>query len=231
MHVTAAQAAGDIWLRLTKAGTNYTGEYSFDGTTWTRVPRRRGGEPDGGPGLRPPRLRAAGLRRGRDRLVRLLHARRAGPAVSVRVRRGPRRRVRRRGAGQDASGTRSSARTTTKYAVADGALRITTAAGDIYTNGDPAATRNFILQQAATPADWVIETKVSATPERRLRAGRPDGPTGRQQLHQVRRRSPTRARRSSNRIELRSEVGGAIQDPQPQVHEAGTGLRRTSGCA
>ena len=24
-----------VWLRLTKAGTTYTGEYSFDGTTWT----------------------------------------------------------------------------------------------------------------------------------------------------------------------------------------------------
>ena len=30
-------AAGvtDIWLRLTKTGTSYTGEYSFDGVTWT----------------------------------------------------------------------------------------------------------------------------------------------------------------------------------------------------
>ncbi len=27
----------DIWLRLTKAGTTYSGEYSFDGTTWTPV--------------------------------------------------------------------------------------------------------------------------------------------------------------------------------------------------
>ena len=26
-----------IWLRLTKAGTTYTGEYSFDGTTWTSI--------------------------------------------------------------------------------------------------------------------------------------------------------------------------------------------------
>ena len=31
----------DIWLRLTKAGTTYTGEYSFDGTTWTVDRRRR----------------------------------------------------------------------------------------------------------------------------------------------------------------------------------------------
>ena len=33
--------SGPIWLRLTKAGTNYSGEYSFDGVAWTRVPGRR----------------------------------------------------------------------------------------------------------------------------------------------------------------------------------------------
>ena len=26
---------GNVWLRLTKTGTNYKGEYSFDGTTFT----------------------------------------------------------------------------------------------------------------------------------------------------------------------------------------------------
>ena len=28
---------GDVWLRLTKAGTSYSGEYSFDGTTLTSI--------------------------------------------------------------------------------------------------------------------------------------------------------------------------------------------------
>jgi len=27
----------NIWLRLKKAGTTYSGEYSFDGTTWTSM--------------------------------------------------------------------------------------------------------------------------------------------------------------------------------------------------
>ena len=27
----------DIWLRLTKEGDRYSGEYSFDGTTWTAI--------------------------------------------------------------------------------------------------------------------------------------------------------------------------------------------------
>ena len=33
----AANNAPEVWLRLTKTGTSYTGEYSFDGTTWTSV--------------------------------------------------------------------------------------------------------------------------------------------------------------------------------------------------
>ena len=50
---------------------------------------------------------------------------------------------------------------------------MTTVAGDIYTAGTPADARNFLLQ---TPdhagADWVIETKLSGTIQRRLRARR-----------------------------------------------------------
>jgi len=36
-NLTAEQAAGPIWLRLTKTGTTYSGEYSFDGQTWTSM--------------------------------------------------------------------------------------------------------------------------------------------------------------------------------------------------
>ena len=50
--VTAAQADGPIWLRLTKAGNTYTGEYSFDGIAWTAFAGRPGDEPDGRAGLR-----------------------------------------------------------------------------------------------------------------------------------------------------------------------------------
>ena len=35
--LTAEQAAGPIWLRLTKTGTTYTGEVSFDGRTWQQM--------------------------------------------------------------------------------------------------------------------------------------------------------------------------------------------------
>ncbi len=37
-NLTGAQVNGPIWLRLTKAGNNYSGEYSFDGVAWTAFP-------------------------------------------------------------------------------------------------------------------------------------------------------------------------------------------------
>ena len=36
----AAGTGTVFWLRLTKAGNNYTGEYSRDGTTWTPARHR-----------------------------------------------------------------------------------------------------------------------------------------------------------------------------------------------
>ncbi len=64
----------NIWLRLSKTGTNYKGEYSFDGTAWTAF--RSGGR------TRWPRPRSAcsasarRRRRSATGVVRLLHPRR-----------------------------------------------------------------------------------------------------------------------------------------------------------
>ena len=55
-----------IWLRLTKSGTNYQGEISYNGTTWTDR-RRAGHQPDGRPALRPLHGRRERLRA--DRVV------------------------------------------------------------------------------------------------------------------------------------------------------------------
>ena len=111
--------------------------------------------------------------------------------------------------------------------------RSTTVNGDIYTNGNPAPTRNFILQNPTEAGqDWVIETHDRrAHAQRRLRAGRPAGLRRRRQLRQVRHPLRRRATPTLNRIELRSEVAGAIQvNPQPQ--SAGAGRHdRASGCA
>ena len=57
-----------IWLRLTKSGTNYQGEISYDGTTWTGG-RRAGHQPDGRSALRPLHGRRERLRRRPRRLT------------------------------------------------------------------------------------------------------------------------------------------------------------------
>ena len=58
-QVNVPAGTANIWLRLTKAGTNYSGEFSYDGTTWTSI-----GDP-----VANAQTRAE---------VRPLHARRAG---------------------------------------------------------------------------------------------------------------------------------------------------------
>ena len=95
---------------------------------------------------------------------------------------------------------------------------VTTVNGDIYTNGDPAATRNFFLQTAdhAGP-NWVIETKVDAI----------ELSGGYEQAGLLARKDDDNyvkfdiisddTQTALNRIELRSEVAGAIQNPQPQL--------------
>ena len=76
----------------------------------------------------------------------------------------------------------------TLYTVQNGQLNVTTVNGDIYTNGDPAPTRNFFLQTADHAGAGLGDRDEGrrARAQRRLRAGRPAGLQGRRQLHQVR---------------------------------------------
>ncbi len=101
--------------------------------------------------------------------------------------------------------------------VEDGKLKMTTVLGDIYTNSDPAATRNFILQQP-TKEDYVLETKVDVT---QLNGGYAQGGI------LVRADDDNYVKFDAisdvdnpkfNRIELRSEQAGTIQNPQPEVN-------------
>ena len=67
----------DIWLRLTKTGTSYAGEYSFDGQTWTAMSApvtNAIAAPSFGLFAFGPQADGPG----RHRVVRLLHARRSG---------------------------------------------------------------------------------------------------------------------------------------------------------
>ena len=93
--VTAAQANGPFWLRLTKTGNTYKGEYSFDGIAWTATPNSPVTNPMAAAGLRSVRLQPAGHRGRRQGVVRLLHPQRSGPEQLRAVRR-PGRHVRRR---------------------------------------------------------------------------------------------------------------------------------------
>ena len=86
-NLTAAQADGPIWLRLTKAGNSYTGEYSFDGVAWTPFPGGPVTNPMAAPdfgifGFSPQEIRV-----GDTVVVRLLPARRARPEQLRAVRR------------------------------------------------------------------------------------------------------------------------------------------------
>ena len=96
-------------------------------------------------------------------------------------------------------------------------LTITTTEGDIYQTPNAAGATNFVLQSGADlPADYAAETKLSTTftdgyaQAGLLAYGDDDNYV---KLDVI---SDTGQGRI-NRVELRSELGGAIQDPQPQV--------------
>ena len=217
-----ADGSGTVfWLKLTKSGTNYTGEYSRDGETWISAGTVVNAMEDPSFGLYAfgPQADGVGdtvafdyfLLDGEDPAG--CECEGAGDEFA--------------GEGLDKEKWHAIVREDeSQYVVEDGALKVTTVAGDIYTNGDPAPTRNFILQDAPE-GDWVIETRVGGTMSGGYEQGgimvrldddnyikydliSDDGQT------------------IKNRIELRSEVAGAIQDPQPQVTKAAPGYDAVS---
>ncbi|HWK28422.1 MAG TPA: ThuA domain-containing protein [Solirubrobacter sp.] len=109
------------------------------------------------------------------------------------------------------------------YKVADGKLTVTTTLGDIYTDSDSSQTRNFILQSADhASSDYVLETKLSGTIDGGYGQGGILVYTDDDNYVKVDAISDVDNTRI-NRLELRSEVAGAVQDPQPQVTNVPTG--------
>ncbi|WTP11800.1 DUF1349 domain-containing protein [Microbispora hainanensis] len=112
----------------------------------------------------------------------------------------------------------------TAVRVSDGKLQLDTTTGDIYgsTNGEP---KNFILQ-TAPDGDWTLETKVdaSALNEQYQQGGLmvygDDDNYVKFDFLATNAAGSTVART----IELRSEVGGTVQNPQPQVNNLTTGV-------
>ncbi|WP_329091393.1 ThuA domain-containing protein [Streptosporangium sp. NBC_01469] len=101
--------------------------------------------------------------------------------------------------------------------VTGGNLEIDTQTGDIFGTGNT-APKNFILQTAPS-GDWTLETKVdgSALNEQYQQGGLIlyTGDDDYVKLDYV--VDNTAGSAVSRRIELRSEVAGIVQDPQPQV--------------
>jgi PKD repeat protein len=215
VDVPAANGAGPVYLRLTKAGTNYSGEYSFDGTTWTAFPGGAVPNPMAAPdfGLFAFGPQASGETVSFDYFW-LDGQDSPGECECVPT-----------GGDSFDSGALDKQKWNAivreqedLYSFNDGWLEIQTVNGDIYTNGNPASTRNFILQNPTTAGqDWVIETHIDAAT-----------------LSQGYEQAGLMARVDDdnyikydilsddtntwlNRIELRSEVGGQIVNPQPQV--------------
>src|ERR1044072_355063 len=142
-------------MRVKSDGTNITGEYSTDGTTWVAVGRSAALPANAKIGIFALSNAAATNVDAKFDYVTiespLPPSAHPGDEFT--------------GTSLDKARWNSIVREdATKYYVAKGNLTINTATGDINTNSDPAGTRIFMLQSADRAAsDYVLETKVSGT--------------------------------------------------------------------
>ncbi|MBE2320930.1 ThuA domain-containing protein [Solirubrobacter sp. CPCC 204708] len=205
----AANFPNDFFLRVKSDGTNITGEYSTDGTTWTAVGRSAVQPANAKIGVFALSNAATTVTNAQFDYVTL-----EGTNVPVPLVPGD------EFDGTSLNKTRWNAivrEDDTKYSLANGALTITTVEGDINTTSNPANTRNFILQSPTNAgSDYVLETKLSGT----ITGGFSQGglliytdDDNYVKLDAISDQNQTRI----NRIELRSEQGGATQSPQPQA--------------
>ncbi|WP_431729896.1 ThuA domain-containing protein [Verrucosispora sp. TAA-831] len=207
---TAAPAGDTVHLRISSDGTSLTASLSSDGLTFTPVGRAAALE-----GIENPRIGLFALNGGTTAPVvdaafdwfQVTPDEPAGPVDPS----------------DEFSGTaldkcrwnailREDA---TAYLVADGALRIDVPNGDIYGTDNTGPT-NFILQNAPD-GDWTLETKVDGRllDEQYQQGGLivygdDDNYVKFDFVVDNQAGSPV-----SRRIELRSEIDGVIQDPQP----------------
>src|SRR4051794_33268214 len=204
----------DFYMRVTSDGTNITGEYSTDGTTWTKVGQTAALPANAKIGLFALSNAAATNATAKFDYVTVDGANAGGSSP-----------------GDDFNGTsldktkwngivREDA---TKYNVSNGALNVTAVAGDLYTNSDSSATRNLILQTADhASANYVLETKLTTN----LAGGYGQGGiivyTDDDNYVKLDAISDVNNARI-NRIEFRSEQAQAIQNPQPEFTQVPTG--------
>jgi regulation of enolase protein 1 (concanavalin A-like superfamily)/type 1 glutamine amidotransferase len=216
-NVDVPAGTTNIWLRLIKAGTNYSAQVSFNGTEWTDMAAVPNAMEDPAFGLFAFGPQATGVGDTVSFDYFLLDGEQPGGGGCDCT-----------GPGDDFDGTSLDTEKwnkivrpdPSKIAFADGDLKVTTVLGDIYTNGDPSGTRNFLLQSAdhIGKDDYVLETKVDVS---QLNGGYAQGGI------LIRADDDNYIKFDAisdvdnpkfNRIELRSEQAGAILNPQPQVN-------------
>ena len=199
----------DYFVRITSDGTNISGAYSTDGTTWIPVGRPRRFPANARVGMFAFNNLAATSPEAAFESFELVTGTGGGGSRSDQF----------DGATLDTDRWNAIVNDNPEaYEVSGGALRITTEPGDIYTGDTVPPPNNFILQSADhAEADWTIETKVLG--------GALDGGYSQGGLMAMQDTDnyvkldliSDQGQTAVNRIELRSEVGAAIQEPQPQV--------------
>ncbi|GAB2627920.1 hypothetical protein Aab01nite_81650 [Paractinoplanes abujensis] len=217
---SAAAPTGDtVYLRITSDGTNLTAQTSADGQTFTTVGRSAALA-----GISNPRVGVFALNGGTEAPVvdaafdwfLLTPDEPATPASR---------------SDEFTGDTLDKCRwdavvreDAAAYRITGGALRIDVPNGDIYTGSNTGPT-NFVLQNAPS-GDWTLETKVdgSQLDEQYQQAGLIvyGDDDNYVKLDYV--LDNTAGQAPSRRIEFRSEIGAAVQDPQPQAGSLTSGV-------
>ncbi|MEO3814203.1 ThuA domain-containing protein [Sphaerisporangium sp. B11E5] len=208
-----------VYVRFISDGTNITAHYSADGVTFTAMTQTKSLAGINNPRIGLISLAATGTRpvvdAAFDWFAITPDDTATGPAPDDEF----------NGTTLDACRWTASVRPDpTTARVADGALQIDTQTGDVY-GTDNTNPKNFIMQKAPD-GDWTLETKVdgSALNEAYQQAGLIvyAGDDDYVKLDYI--TDNTAGSAVTRRIELRSEVGGAVQDPQPQVGNLTAGV-------
>ncbi|MEV1290360.1 ThuA domain-containing protein [Micromonospora sp. NPDC049679] len=210
---SAAAPTGDtVYLRVTSDGTNLTAAFSADGESFTPVGRAAALA-----GITNPKVGLFALNGGTTAPV--VNAAFDWFQISPDAPAGPVN-----PSDEFAGGTLDKCRwngivreDVTGYRVNGGALHIDVPGGDIYGTGN-SGPKNFILQTAPT-GDWMLETKVdgSLLNEQYQQAGLIVYGDDDNYLKLDFIADNQAGQPLSRRIEFRSEVGGAVQNPQPQA--------------
>ena len=208
-----------VYVRLTSDGTNITASYSADGASWTQMPQTKPLAGITNPKIGLLSLSGTGTRPVIDAAFDWFQLS-PDPTAKADT------------PSDEFDGTTLNKcrwdsivrEDPTAYRVSNGNLELDTTTGDIYSspNGAP---KNFILQKAPA-GDWTLETKVdgSALNERYQQGGLiaygDDANYVKFDLVLDNAAGSTLARR----LELRSEKGDVVQNPQPSASNLTTGV-------